>query len=94
MPVRFPILMPNGTIQDQDCLTVAELAAELLTTKDSVYRKVASGEWPYLKPVRRVYFTPEHVRLILAMSEHRPTGAPSQQTAHTRNNVTQLGGQG
>lgn len=94
MPVRFPILMPNGSIQDQDCLTVAELAAELLTTKDSVYRKIRTGDWPYIKPVRRVYFTPEHVRTILAMSEHRPDGMPSQQQAHTRNNVHQMGGQG
>jgi excisionase family DNA binding protein len=78
MPVPFPILMPNGAIQDQDCLTVAELAAELRTTRDAVYRKIHAGEWPYLKPVRRVYFSPEHVRTILAMSEHRPEGMPPQ----------------
>jgi excisionase family DNA binding protein len=91
MPVRFPVLMPNGAIQDQDCLTVSELAAELLTTRDSVYRKIRSGEWPYYKVVRRVYFTPEHVRAILSMSEHRPSGMPSQQEAHTRGNVRKLG---
>lgn len=92
MPVKFPVLMPNGKVQDQDCLTVAELAADLLTTKDAIYRKIRTGDWPYIKVVRRVYFTPEHVRLILAMSEHRPSGAPSQQQAHTRSNVRKLGG--
>jgi hypothetical protein len=91
MPVRFPVLMPNGSIVDQDCLSVAELAASLLTTRDAVYRKVSSGDWPYFKVIRRVYFSPEHVRLILAMSEHRPPGSPSQQQAHTRANVRQLG---
>lgn len=91
MPVKFPVLMPNGTVSDQDCLTVAELAAELLTTRDAIYRKIRTGDWPYIKVVRRVYFSPEHVRLILAMSEHRPSGAPSQQAAHTRNNVRKLG---
>jgi len=91
MPVRFPVLMPNGTTQYQDCLTVTELAAELLTTRDAVYRRVSRGEWPYIKAVRRVYFTPEHVRLILGMSEHRPTGAPVQQEAPTRSNVRKLG---
>jgi len=83
--------MPNGTVRDQDCLTVAELAAELLTTRDAIYRKIRTGDWPYIKVVRRVYFSPEHVRLILAMSEHRPSGAPSQQEAHTRANVRKLG---
>lgn len=72
MPVSFPVLMPNGAVIDQDCLTPAELAEQLRTTKDAVYRKVSQGDWPYLKVVRRVYFTPEHVRQILAMSEHRP----------------------
>lgn len=91
MPVKHPVLMPNGSVSLQDCLSPAELAASLLTTKDSVYRKVSSGEWPHIKVVRRVYFTPEHVRLILAMSEHRPAGAPSQQEAHTRANVRKLG---
>jgi len=91
VPVKFPVLMPNGTTQYQDCLTVAELAAELMTTRDAVYRRIHEGQWPYFKPVRRVYFTPEHVRLILAMSEHRPSGAPSQQDAPTRHNVRKLG---
>jgi len=92
MPVSFPVLMPNGSIQMQDCLTVAELAAELRTTRDAVYRRIHDGDWPYLKPVRRIYFTPEHVRTILAMSEHRPSGMESQQEAHTRGNVRKLGG--
>lgn len=92
MPVRFPVLMPNGTTQYQDCLTVAELAAELLTTRRAVYVRISRGEWPHIKVVRNIYFTPEHVRLILAMSEHRPSGAPSQQEAHTRHNVRKLGG--
>jgi hypothetical protein len=74
MPVAFPVLMPNGSIRDQDCLSPAELAALLHTTKDAVYKRVSAGDWPYMKVVRRVYFTPEHVRLILAMSEYRPTG--------------------
>jgi len=78
VPVTFPILMPNGVIQDQECLTVSELAAQLRTTRDAVYRKIHEGTWPYLKPVRRVYFTPEHVRTILAMSEHRPEGMAPQ----------------
>ena len=72
MPVRLPILMATGQIKEQDCLTVAELAGQLLTTRDAVYRKIASGEWPYVKPVRRVYFTPDHVRTILTMMEHHP----------------------
>ena len=72
MPVLFPVLMPNGSVRDQECLTVTELAAKLVTTKDAVYRKTGSGEWPYLKAVRRIYFTPDHVREILAMAEHRP----------------------
>ena len=91
MPVRFPVLMPNGVVQDQDCLTVAELAAELHTTRDAVYRKVASGLWPYMKPVRVLYFTPEHVRTILAMSEYRPDGMRVQLDAPTRSNVRKLG---
>lgn len=91
MPVQFPVLMPNGSIHQQDCLTVAELAAELLTTRDAVYRRIHTGEWPYIKAVRRVYFTPEHVRTILAMSEHRPDGLGSQQEACTRSNVRKLG---
>lgn len=74
MPTAFPVLMPNGVIREQDCLSPAELAEVLRTTKDSVYKRVSSGDWPYMKVIRRVYFTPEHVRLILAMSEHRPTG--------------------
>ena len=91
MPVRFPVLMPNGVVQDQDCLTVGELAAELHTTRDAVYRKVSAGLWPYLKPVRVLYFTPEHVRTILAMSEFRPSGMDSQQQAPTHSNVRKLG---
>jgi excisionase family DNA binding protein len=83
--------MPNGSIVDQDCLTVAELAAQLLTTRDAVYRKVSAGEWPYVKVIRRVYFTPEHVRTILGMSEHRPSGMPTQQDAPP-DNVRKLGG--
>jgi hypothetical protein len=90
MPVRYPVLMPNGVVQDQDCLTVQELAALLHTTRDAVYRKTGSGEWPYMKPVRRIYFTPEHVRLILSMTEHRPAGAPVQQ--RSASNVRQIGG--
>lgn len=74
MPVTLPVLMPDGSIKEQPCQTVTELATFLLTTKDAVYKRIHSGEWPYIKPVRRVYFTPEHVRVILAMSEHRPSG--------------------
>lgn len=66
--------MPDGNVREQDCLTVAELATKLLTTKDAVYKRIHSGEWPYIKAVRRVYFTPEHVRQILAQSEHTPNG--------------------
>lgn len=89
--MRLPVLMPNGVISEQDCLTVAELAGMLVTSRDAVYRKVASGDWPYLKLVRRVYFTPEHVRTILAMSEHRPPGMRTQLDA-TPDNVRKLGG--
>jgi hypothetical protein len=91
MPVRFPVLMPNGTVQQQDCLTVGELAALVLTTRDAVYKRTSADEWPHIKVVRRIYFTPEHVRTILAMSEHRPGGMDSQQSAPTRHNVRKLG---
>lgn len=72
MPVIFPVLMPDDSIREQECLTVAELGDTLRCTKDAVYKKIHAGEWPYFKVIRRVYFTPDHVRQILALSEHRP----------------------
>lgn len=77
MPVRFPVLQASGKVKDEDCLTVLELATMLRTTRDAVYRKTGSGEWPYFKIVRRLYFTPDHVRQILALSDHQPASAPA-----------------
>lgn len=73
VPERFPVLTSTGQMQDQDCLTVSELARLLHTTKDAIYRKTSRGEWPYFKAVRRVYFTPDNVRTIVAMSTYGPT---------------------
>jgi Ser/Thr protein kinase RdoA (MazF antagonist) len=72
MPEILPVLMPSGQIRDQECLTVAELAAMLHTTRDAIYRKTGSDAWPYLKIVRRIYFTPDNLRTILALSAHDP----------------------
>jgi hypothetical protein len=77
MPVSFPVLQPSGEIVYQDCLTVAELAAQLHTTRGAVYDKIHHAGWPYMQPVRRIYFTPEHVRLILAMIDHGRPGPQS-----------------
>jgi hypothetical protein len=95
MPETFPVITDTGQLQDQECLTVAELASTLHTTKDAVYRKTASGEWPYFKVVRRVYFTPDNVRTILALSTHGPTApaAPAPDSS-SDGNVRRMRGRG
>lgn len=84
MPVRFPVLSSTGQIKDEDCLTAQELALLLHTTRDAVYRKTSNGEWPYFKVIRRVYFTPEHVRQILTLADHQPNGSAPRNLRHLK----------
>ena len=46
-------------------LTVPEAARLLGLSVDTVYRKVADGEWPHTRLTRKITFTPEQVDEIL-----------------------------
>lgn len=49
-------------------------------SRETVYRQMRSGEWPYMRIVKTVYFSPEHVREILRVSTHE-SGTPGGQVA-------------
>jgi len=69
MPVPFPVFK-DGRIEVEPHLTVLELAELLRTTREAVYKRTAAHEWPYIRIVRNVYFSPDHVRQILELGTH------------------------
>jgi hypothetical protein len=77
MPVPFPdhVDPETGALAERDYYTVAELAAMLHTSERTVYARLKSGTWPYVRVVRTPYFSPDHVAEIFGLFSHE-AGTP------------------
>lgn len=70
MPEQFPVLTDSGEIDTRPFYTVDEVADLFHTTKNTVYARMRSGEWPYIRIVRTVYFGPAEIQTIIERSTH------------------------
>jgi hypothetical protein len=66
-PTRVPVVTATGEIAAEPLYDVAEVAGLLGTSVRTVKRRVNAGLWPYVRrDDGRLFFTAEHVRLIVA----------------------------
>jgi hypothetical protein len=75
MPSREPIVNAAGEIRSEPVYDVDELAGLLGASARTVRRRVNAGLWPHIRGHRgRLFFTAEHVRLIVAAfnAAHEP----------------------
>jgi Helix-turn-helix domain len=67
MPTREPIVTAGGEIRAEPLYDVDELARLLGSSGRTVRRRVNAGLWPHVRGKGgRLFFTAEHVRLIVA----------------------------
>ncbi|WP_371875934.1 helix-turn-helix domain-containing protein [Pseudarthrobacter sp. SSS035] len=66
-------------------LTVAELAARLNVSPDTVRRMCNSGQWPHSRIGRLYRFTEEHYQAIIATPE-----SPEMMPRSQRDNIARL----
>lgn len=67
MPTHVPIVNAAGEITTEPLYDPEELAGLLGTSVRTVKRRVKAGVWPYVRRDNgHLYFTAEHVRLIVA----------------------------
>lgn len=82
MPTREPIVTAAGDVRQEPLYDVDELAGLLGTSGRTVRRRVNAGLWPHVRGQRgRLFFTAEHVRLIVAVfnrSHDYPAHEPRQ----------------
>jgi hypothetical protein len=66
-PTRVPIVTASGEIAAEPLYDVGEVAGLLGTSVRTVKRRVNAGLWPHVRRGDgRLFFTAEHVRLIVA----------------------------
>jgi hypothetical protein len=67
MPTRVPVVTASGEITTEPLYDVGEVAGLLGTSQRTVKRRVNAGLWPHVRRTDgRLFFTAEHVRLIVA----------------------------
>ena len=62
-------------------LSVTEMAAKLRMGRNTLARRIDAREVPHLRIGRRAFFTPQHVKEIMAMYEVRPLIRPQRRRA-------------
>jgi excisionase family DNA binding protein len=76
MPEQFPVVTDSGEVSQVPYYTIDEVAEMFHTSRETIYKRMRDGEWPYIRVIQRVYFSPAHIQEIIRKSTH-DDGSPA-----------------